>query len=85
MIWFVDDCCLLLLLCLGVGCNGCCCRVVVVSVLRRHGESTASVAEAGLRAIVNLAVDDENKTKLGECDACAGVWVLWACVAMLCM
>ena len=56
-----------------------------MSVLRRHGESTASVAKPGLWAIKVLAVDDENKTKLGECDACAGVRVLWACVAMLCM
>ena len=84
MIWFVYDGCLLLLLCLGVGCNGCCCRVVVVSVLRRHAESTADAAEGGLSAISSLAEDAGNRTKLGECDACAGVWVLWACGAMLC-
>ena len=50
------------------------CGVVVVSVLRRHGESNASVAEQGLRAIENLAADDGNNTKLGACDACAGLW-----------
>ena len=56
----------------------------MVSVLRRHGESTADVAEGGLSAINNLAIDAGNRTKLGECDACAGVWMLWACGAMLC-
>ena len=50
---------------------------MVVSVLRRHGESNASVAEPGLRAIANLAADAENRTKLGACDACAGEWLWW--------
>ena len=44
----------------------------MVSVLRRHGESNASVAESGLEAIINLAYDAGNNTKLGACDACAG-------------
>ena len=47
---------------------------MVVSVLRRHGESNASVAEPGLEAITNLASNAGNKTKLGVWDACAGVW-----------
>ena len=56
-------------------------RVVVVSVLRRHGESNASLAEQGLWAIANLADDDGNNTKLGACDGCAGVrwWCLIVC------
>ena len=69
-----------------------CFREVVVSVLRRHGESNASVAEQGLEAIRNLAANAGNNTKLGACDACAGLWwwvliivfVSWLC-CIFCM
>ena len=49
-----------------------CVREVVLSMVQCHGESNAAVAEQGLRAIENLAVDDANKTKLGEGGACTG-------------
>ena len=47
-------------------------RAVVLSMVQCHGESNAAVAEHGLGAIVNLAFDDANSTKLGEGGACTG-------------
>ena len=55
-------------------------------VLRSHGEANAEVAEKGLAAIVNLARDDANNTRLGEAGACEGVWIVlvWCVCVYVC-
>ena len=58
-----------LLVCL-IACLIACVRAVVLSIFQCNGESNAAVAEHGLWAIEKLAVDDANRTKLGEGGAC---------------
>ena len=46
--------------------------VALVAAFRAHGASSAAVAEQGLRAIANLAVDDAIATLLAEAGVCPG-------------
>ena len=45
---------------------------MVLDLLRLHGSSNAAVAEKGLWAVINLAIDDDNRRRLGEAGAATG-------------
>ena len=49
---------------------------VIVAILRGPLSGSASVVEQGLRAIQNLAINDENRRLLGAAGACKGEGML---------